>query len=1183
MKRKHWSNKRFLFAAAVGCLLAFGCDDSESVTGGGISDQNVPATCGDGIHDDGEVCDDGNRNSGDGCSAACQPESGYDCPPTGVCTRKTAPNHPAVCGNSILETGENCDDGNNTGGDGCSSNCRRESGYACPTPGEACHESSECGDSIVNGDETCDDGNSEGGDGCSSDCQTESGYSCPTEGDHCVPQTCGNGIVEEGEACDNGDITAEYNAMGGDVQICGPDCQWAHYCGDSKLDAVDRKHGEECDNGGLDNIDEYDGCSADCKRGYYCGDGQMTHNELCDDGNSDDGDGCSSTCKPEYGYICKVEGQACEKIPCGNGVLESGELCDDGNRDNGDGCSQACMPEPGYVCPAGEACRKLVCNDGVIEGTESCEDGNTNDGDGCSSNCQIEPGWICPGGKDCHVAGCGDGIVAGKEECDDGNNTPGDGCNKYCDREPGFACLPMGGACHPTVCGDGIVEGDETCDEGTNQTDGCARPSCQIVMGWLCETAGSACVQGGEFGNGILEGAEQCDEGPGNQTAGCVNGIIQPGWRCEEAGKSCVNGYCGDGSLDKGEQCDDHNNIAGDGCDPLCRKEAMFVCKPGEECKPVCGDGITMWMLNEDMREECDDGNTISGDGCSADCKKETGWVCTDFHNTTPDYIDVPANYYDFIHYQHSGSGDGYMTSAFISSMISGDSECSGRVDAGRGFPDFQRYGGYGCDGMVHNELDADGKPVLNSISTSCTNSDCNGKCTVRDHLSCGGSYHYWYRYEPGVNRLVKSHLRLFALDKTKGTYRFDSSKPCSDFQCEAGSMRAQTASGDDMPIGNFVPINKSGYCEGVTCDAIDIGGFTTEIKTYFQYKGGESLTFQGNDDVWVFLNNKLFVDLGGMQPSRTKTGTLAADKYKDTGKNYDSRYDVYEGGIYAVTLFNAERMMTGSSFQLTLSGFVNAGTASCDAICGDGMVRGGEECDPVAFANPGAPTAEELEAAAKAGCVSCKVKPYCGNNKREGLEQCDGEDWCTKCEVPGCDDACKFVGNTCGNGQLDPHEQCDPSIPDTPAGTCLENCYKVGCGNGIVEVGEECDDGNEIKDDGCSNDCKRPYCGDGIQQELLGELCDDGINDGSYNGCGLGCSYLPPRCGDAIIQTDEGEECDLGTVGNNGGYGACTTDCKLTSRCGDGIIDTDYEACDDGPNNGKTGYCASNCLKQVN
>lgn len=104
------------------------------------------AVCGNSIIEVGEGCDDGNTTPGDGCSASCQVET-------------------PVCGNSIVESGEQCDDGNTNNGDGCSNTCQIE------TP--------VCGNSIIESGEQCDDGNTANGDGCSDTCQTEASQPGP--------------------------------------------------------------------------------------------------------------------------------------------------------------------------------------------------------------------------------------------------------------------------------------------------------------------------------------------------------------------------------------------------------------------------------------------------------------------------------------------------------------------------------------------------------------------------------------------------------------------------------------------------------------------------------------------------------------------------------------------------------------------------------------------------------------------------------------------------------------------------------------------------------------------------------------------------------------------------------------------------------------------------------------------
>lgn len=78
-----------------------------------------------------------------------------------------------VCGNLLLETGEQCDDGNTSDGDGCNSSCEIEPGFECSGEPSVCTQL--CGNGTPDPNEECDDGNNDDGDGCSSDCLFESG------------------------------------------------------------------------------------------------------------------------------------------------------------------------------------------------------------------------------------------------------------------------------------------------------------------------------------------------------------------------------------------------------------------------------------------------------------------------------------------------------------------------------------------------------------------------------------------------------------------------------------------------------------------------------------------------------------------------------------------------------------------------------------------------------------------------------------------------------------------------------------------------------------------------------------------------------------------------------------------------------------------------------------------------
>jgi len=136
--------------------------------------------CGDLVKDTGEECDDGNRRSGDGCSAICKIE-------------QQAPEQQLFkCGDLVIDAGEECDDGNRRSGDGCSDLCKIEGSF--------------CGNLIIGHGEECDDGNRINGDGCSSACKLEN-----------LQSVCGNAIIESFEECDDG------NMIGGDG--CSSGCR----------------------------------------------------------------------------------------------------------------------------------------------------------------------------------------------------------------------------------------------------------------------------------------------------------------------------------------------------------------------------------------------------------------------------------------------------------------------------------------------------------------------------------------------------------------------------------------------------------------------------------------------------------------------------------------------------------------------------------------------------------------------------------------------------------------------------------------------------------------------------------------------------------------------------------------------------------------------------------------------
>jgi cysteine-rich repeat protein len=142
-------------AVAGAQTLTLTVDDGECQDTLDVDVTCVPAgICGNGIEESGEVCDDGNTVSCDGCTALCQREDD-------------------ICGDSIVECGEGCDDGNTMAGDGCNAVCASEG----------------CGNGTLDAGEVCDDGNILNCDGCNATCSR-------------ADDMCGDSIVECGEQCD---------------------------------------------------------------------------------------------------------------------------------------------------------------------------------------------------------------------------------------------------------------------------------------------------------------------------------------------------------------------------------------------------------------------------------------------------------------------------------------------------------------------------------------------------------------------------------------------------------------------------------------------------------------------------------------------------------------------------------------------------------------------------------------------------------------------------------------------------------------------------------------------------------------------------------------------------------------------------------------------------------------------
>jgi len=1078
-------------------------------------------------------------------------------------------------------------------------------------------------------------------------------------------------------------------------------------------DGINNQSSEECDDG---NVLPGDGCNGACKvepnwtcpkdslegpctKKIVCGDGQIGAGEVCDDGNSKDGDGCSADCTvQDPAFKCDPPGQPCQRVSqCGNKRIEPGEDCDDGNNDDGDGCDKDCQLEGGFVCPVpGQPCKPAPrCGDGVVQASngEVCDDGNQKDGDGCSSDCKTKdsactctPGQACV----CPHPKCGNGTVEPGEDCDDGNTNSGDGCNSTCHLEDGYQCRVPGKKCSPK-CGDGKVVGDEGCDDGnTTSDDGCAS-NCQVEPGATCPKAGEACTKA-QCGNGKIEAGELCDCGtdPKNLPDGCkaVNGLFYG----------------------------DPNNP---GCSKTCTKEPSCQDSSGktQACTTSCGDG------NLDPGEECDDGNQLDGDGCSSKCKDESGFTCTakaeadtaDCQSGSGQCLELPMVYRDF--QPENVSSGGHPDFPFLGTRFSGSKSSTTVCVPNSGGPAKGNDSTTRCWGIVDSTL-LHGKPQPGKTTTcACQFSDWNiGNST--DHIpapgytqagndspmsdgnggylggakgspvsttSTGGpysgtlldyttsspggpifkgtvpayknaaSFNQWFNDDTSVNKTFTDVLELKAIGTNiyqyastshlaqGGFFPLDTLNPSQATLCNLwpywnhgdGTPIWKTCTGDqylfpprviqsDCP--NQDPLSNGCWVSAVPGVKHD-SYFTDEARYYFVYDGtaGISLSFYGDDDLYIFINGILVLDLGGVHQQLPGKVTVSGDSGPnqaqiteggclDTAGNIigvtagatdcapsngtkvpaatpdDFRVrkldlGLASGKVYEIAIFGADRHPPESNYQLTLQGFTTQ-KSDCRPTCGDGVRVAGEECDcgdgsgstPDTCPGPnGNPSYN--------GCTKdCKYGPFCGDGVVSDGEDCDnGKNTDEYGASSGCAPGCKKPAR-CGDGtvQTGYGEECDDGSnnstsddPTTAYGKCMSNCQRGGyCGDGQVNGHEECDDGaNDGTYGTCNPDCTlAPRCGDGTVQQDFGEDCEpSGPDDPS---CTPACRK-PGGCGDGIIEPPE--QCDYGAQFNTGEYGGCAPSCIPAPHCGDGIKNGPEE-CDDGVNDGSYGGCTKEC-----
>ncbi|CAK74202.1 unnamed protein product (macronuclear) [Paramecium tetraurelia] len=550
-----------------------------------------PDVCGDGIISGVEECEDGNTIQYDGCfncKYQCQPQCTkcikgqcFECATGGwfIDPLITPWQCKVRCGDQLISGDEQCDDGNTSDTDGCKdckyfcrigcSSCDYTTNtcLSCALPGfvpKSYYCQNVCGDGLVvvdpNGffQEQCDDGNTINYDGCSSSCQFQ-----------CQPTTiCTSCVNNRCEICATGYYLS-------DKKVCIP------ICGDALIVV-----GEQCENSSILPYKGCNNCQAKCQSSCL----------NC----STSGLGCQQ-CKSGYNRIDNL----CYSI-CGDKIITEDEQCDDGNLIIGDGCHLCqfncqdsclyCLQGICYDCQEGyqliQSKCYSICGDGLQKNNEQCE---FNTSLQIYQNCQSCK-YIC----DLNCLLCQFGICY---QCNDGYELSSN--KQYCVNSLQYNlmiienCLIQIG----NIC---IQCEDYAYFEKAEQ-------KCNLIVAPLSFCQYQLKLSPDLYCSYCFDYCTSCNE---NNCIDCQNGYYL------DENFSCIS-FCGDGILAHDEQCEIFNkNCLSCMFDApkLCElyfEDQCFECENGyifnqynNACESQCGDGIIV------HDEDCEDNNYIEFDGC---------------------------------------------------------------------------------------------------------------------------------------------------------------------------------------------------------------------------------------------------------------------------------------------------------------------------------------------------------------------------------------------------------------------------------------------------------------------------------------------------------------------------------------------------------------------------------------
>jgi fibro-slime domain-containing protein len=206
--------------------------------------------------------------------------------------------------------------------------------------------------------------------------------------------------------------------------------------------------------------------------------------------------------------------------------------------------------------------------------------------------------------------------------------------------------------------------------------------------------------------------------------------------------------------------------------------------------------------------------------------------------------------------------------------------------------PDFEREDFAGDEvrlGLVETLLGSDRKPVFRDsvgcpwgINDGNPRACANGWNPTEVVIISAETFAQWYNDVDGVNHTFERELVLTETDAASGKFVYSSNE--------------------------FFPLGPDEGWENTPSNQSKNYLFTTEVHVRFKYVAGQTFSFTGDDDLWIFVNGKLALDLGSMH--LPKSGTIDFDALAE-------ELGIVPGGSYDMDIFHAERHTSDSNFAI--------------------------------------------------------------------------------------------------------------------------------------------------------------------------------------------------------------------------------------------------------------------------